>query len=595
MALFISTMAAQVWPRGTKDVAKGGKILVAEDDAEARELLMMSLADGDYDLLQAADGIEALHLLRTEHPDLLITDIVMPRMDGYELVRKLRQDESMSGTPVIFCSASYHEREVREMARSLGVRSTLSKPYDLEIVRETVNAALATKPPAGASPPPALPVEGGAQERLSALVTFSRRVFGQTDPAVILESTCDAARDILLAQVAQLVIVSDDDSRHATTSSGLSSEEMDRLLSSRMYRDLVQSLESGGAALYPMSPDESLADGGAPQRGDFGSMLGVPIASVTKSYGYLCVLNRIGLPGFTEEDLAVARAIATQVAVAYENALQHQALQDEIDRRAEMESEIRRLNQDLEKRVAERTAELEIANRELEAFSYSVAHDLRAPLRLIHAHVQMLREHKGPPGAREPTIHMEQIQRGAKEMSALIDGLLALSRVSHVEMRREPCTLDSLVKHAVDRASQEAQGREIEWRLNPLPAVSCDPELMQQVFANLIGNAVKYSRPRAKPIIEIGAGVVGQGEHGTTATPGDRFIYVRDNGVGFDMRYARKLFGVFQRLHRQDEFEGTGIGLATVSRIVERHGGTIWAEASPGRGAEFRFTLRGMD
>ncbi|GFE86244.1 ATP-binding protein [Steroidobacter agaridevorans] len=576
-------------------MAKGGKILVAEDDAEARELLMLSLADGDYDLLQAADGIEALHLLRTEHPDLLITDIVMPRMDGYELVRKLRQDESMSSTPVIFCSASYHEREVREMARSLGVRSTLSKPYDLEIVRETVNAALATKPPAATGGPPALIEDGGAQERLSALVTFSRRVFGQTDPAVILESTCDAARDILLAQVAQLVIVSDDGSRQVTTSSGLSGEEMERLLSSRMYRDMVQSLESGGSALYPMSPDESVANDGAPQRGDFVSMLGVPIASVTKSYGYLCVLNRIGLPGFTEEDLAVARAIAAQVAVAYENALQHQALQDEIDRRAEMESEIRRLNQDLEKRVAERTAELEIANRELEAFSYSVAHDLRAPLRLIHAHVQMLREHKGPPGAREPTIHMEQIQRGAKEMSALIDGLLALSRVSHVEMRREPCSLDNLVKHAVDRASQEAQGREIEWRLHPLPAASCDPELMQQVFANLIGNAVKYSRPRAKPVIEIGSGVVSESDTGTTAAPGERYIYVRDNGVGFDMRYARKLFGVFQRLHRQDEFEGTGIGLATVSRIVERHGGTIWAEASPGRGAEFRFTLRGMD
>jgi signal transduction histidine kinase/FixJ family two-component response regulator len=575
-------------------VAKGGKILVAEDDAEARELLMLSLADGDYDLLQAADGIEALHLLRTEHPDLLITDIVMPRMDGYELVRKLRQDESMSGTPVIFCSASYHEREVREMARSLGVRSTLSKPYDLQIVRETVDAALATKPSGATQPTPDVPVPGAAQERLSALVTFSRRLFGQTDPAAILDTACDAVRDILLAQVAQLTITTESGTRQGTTSSGLSADEMDRLLGSRMCRDLLQSLESGGSALYPMSPDEAVAEAGTTQRGDFVSMLGVPIASVAKSYGYICVLNRIGLPGFTEEDLAVARGIAVQVAVAYENALQHQALQNEIARRAEMESEIRRLNLDLERRVAERTAELEIANRELEAFSYSVAHDLRAPLRLIHAHVQMLREHKGPPGAREPGIHMEQIQRGAREMSALIDGLLALSRVSHVEMRREPVVLDELVKHAVDRLSQETPGRDIDWRLNPLPAVSCDPELMQQVFANLIGNAVKYSRPRARPVIEIGTGLVSDGDHGTTARRGERYIYVRDNGVGFDMRYARKLFGVFQRLHRQDEFEGTGIGLATVSRIVERHGGTIWAEASPGRGAEFRFTLRGM-
>ena len=561
-------------------MAKNGKILVAEDDAEARELLLLSLADGDYDLLEASDGVEALHLLRTEHPDLLITDIVMPRMDGYELVRKLRQDESMSATPVIFCSASYHEREVREMARSLGVRSTLSKPFDLKTVRATVNAALATKPSAPTQAPPAATVIGGAQERLSALVTFSRRLFGQTDPAGILETTCDAARDILLAQVAQLILISSDGQREGTTSSGLAGEELERLLSSRMYRELLRSLEAGGSALFPMSPDEATVERSGGQRGDFVSMLGVPIASAANSYGYICVLNRIGLPGFTEEDLAVARAIAAQVAIAYENARQHQ--------------EIRRLNQDLEQRVAERTAELEIANRELEAFSYSVAHDLRAPLRLIHAHVQMLREHRGPPGAREPAIHMEQIQRGARDMSALIDGLLALSRVSHVEMRREPVALDDLVRRAIDRLNQEAPAREIDWRLAPLPAVSCDPELMQQVFANLIGNAVKYSRPRPRPVIEVGMGTAVDNEGGSGVPAGARYIFVRDNGVGFDMRYARKLFGVFQRLHRQDEFEGTGIGLATVSRIVERHGGVIWAEASPGRGAEFRFTLAGM-
>jgi signal transduction histidine kinase len=531
----------------------------------------------------AADGVEALDVLRAEQPDLLITDIVMPRMDGYELVRKLRQDERIASMPVIFCSASYHEREVREMARSLGVRSTLSKPFDLKTVHTIVADALASRaaaPPPEPAPPTPKPA-AGAQERLSALVAFSRGLFGQTDPEGIVGSACHAARDILLAQCAQLVIADSDAPRRTYTASGLAADQIDRLLATRMYGDLRQSLEAGGCALYPMSPLESAPGGAMAQPGDFVSMLGVPIASVSHTYGYMCVLNRIGLPGFTEEDLAVARAIAAQVAVAFENARRHQTLQQEIERRAEMETEVRRLNLDLEQRVAARTAELEIANRELEAFSYSVAHDLRAPLRLINAHVQMLREYQGPPGAREPRLHVDQIQRGAQDMSALIDGLLALSRVSHVEMRREPTSLEALAKHAIERISQEVGDRPIEWRLAALPRVVCDPELMQQVFVNLIDNAVKYSRPRNPAVVEVGAEDV----------DGEAQIYVRDNGVGFDMRYSRKLFGVFQRLHRQDEFEGTGIGLATVNRIIERHGGRIWADSVVGRGSEFRFTL----
>jgi signal transduction histidine kinase/CheY-like chemotaxis protein len=561
-----------------------GKILVAEDDPEARELLKLLLGGGEYDLLEASDGVEALDLLRAEQPDLLITDIVMPRMDGYELVRKLRQDKTFSRLPVIFCSASYHEREVREMARSLGVRDTLLKPYDVHSVRQIVDAALGAPVEPAIDERPPRSVESGAQVRLSALVAFSRRLFGQRDPDTIVNSTCHAVRDILLAQCAHLVVSDGDGQRHVCTASGLDEEERDRLLESAMYGELLRTLEEGGSALFPMSPDEAAPEAAAAKPGDFVSMLGVPIASVSHSYGYLCVVNRLGLPAFTEEDLAIARAIAAQVAVAYENGRRQQELQEEVERRGGMEIEVRRLNQQLERRVAERTAELEIANRELEAFSYSVAHDLRAPLRLIHAHAQMLREHRGPPGAREPQIHMDQIQRGAKQMSALIDGLLALSRVSHVEMKREPIPLDALVRAAIERLEPESRSRPIDWRIEALPSVKCDPELMQQVFVNLIDNAVKYSRPRPKAIIEVG---VGEQE-------GRQYIFVRDNGVGFDMRYARKLFGVFQRLHRVDEFEGTGIGLATVSRIVERHGGTIWAESSPGRGAEFRFTLAGL-
>src|SRR4026207_2271491 len=183
----------------------GGEILVAEDDPEARELLLLLLEGGEYSLFEAADGMEALDLLRTEQPDLLITDIVMPRMDGYELVRRLRQDDRTANTSVIFCSASYHEREVREMARSLGVQSTLAKPFDFKTVRTTVDAAPAPRRHAP-TPAPGAAACAAAPDRLSALVAFSRRLFGLTEPEAIVESTCHASRDILLAQCAQLVI-----------------------------------------------------------------------------------------------------------------------------------------------------------------------------------------------------------------------------------------------------------------------------------------------------------------------------------------------------------------------------------------------------
>src|SRR5262245_44066614 len=252
----------------------GGKILVAEDDPEARELLLLLLEGGEYSLLEAADGMEALDLLRTEQPDLLITDIVMPRMDGYELVRRLREDDRTAHTSVIFCSASYHEREVREMARSLGVQSTLAKPFDHETVRTVVDAALAARLSlADTVSTPTVQVIGGAEERLSALVAFSRRLFGHTEAEAIVESTCHAARDILLAQCAQLVLADNEGTRHTCTASGLSNEQVDRLLGTRMYTEMRKSLEQGGCALFPMVPAETSQHAGANKPGDFVSML----------------------------------------------------------------------------------------------------------------------------------------------------------------------------------------------------------------------------------------------------------------------------------------------------------------------------------
>jgi signal transduction histidine kinase/DNA-binding NarL/FixJ family response regulator len=558
-------------------------ILVAEDDPEVRELLVLLLRSHDYELLEARDGMEAFELLHQRKPDLLITDVVMPRMDGYELVRRMRQDEALAKMPVILCSASYHGREIREMARTLDVSATLLKPYDVSTVPEIVDHVLSSHQVEDSSAQ-ALQLSQ-AQERLNAIVQFSRALFAQRTLDAIVSFACHAVRDILLAQCAQLELNAQGEyasgSKFKCVASGLGDAQLQQLLSASKCGDLIASARDGTASVFPARPEDAeVAHVSSP--GDFVSLLGLPISTATRRYGALCVINRIGSPSFSAEDLAVAKALTAQIGAAFENAARRIELEREVAHRKGAEDEIRELNLELEHRVAERTSQLEAANRELEAFTYSVAHDLRAPLRLIDASVQMLREPRLGL-QRSSILHLDQIQRGASNMSALIDGLLALSRVRHVEMRDQPVALNHLVKEAIQQLREDARGREIEWRIAELPTIPGDPELMLQVFVNLLSNAIKYSRPRARAVIEVG--VEREPEH---------HIFVRDNGVGFDMRFASKLFGVFQRLHRQDEFEGTGVGLATTSRIIERHGGRIWADSELGKGTTMRFTLPGI-
>jgi PAS domain S-box-containing protein len=245
----------------------------------------------------------------------------------------------------------------------------------------------------------------------------------------------------------------------------------------------------------------------------------------------------------------------------------------------EREAVILRLNRDLEQGVAELTA----ANQELEAFSYSVSHDLRAPLRHISGFVDLLRRGSAQKLDEKGQRQLETIARAARNMGQLIDDLLAFSRVGRTRLRREPVDMGFLVRETVQPIRLETAGR-IEWQIGDLPRVAADPALLRVVLTNLIGNAVKYSGTRERARIEVGATMEG-------APEGQAVLYVRDNGVGFEMEYAGKLFGVFQRLHRADEFEGTGIGLATVRRIVNRHGGRTWAEGRPGEGATFYFSL----
>jgi signal transduction histidine kinase len=242
---------------------------------------------------------------------------------------------------------------------------------------------------------------------------------------------------------------------------------------------------------------------------------------------------------------------------------------------------IREFNQELEERVQERTAELEAANQELEGFSSSVSHDLRGPLHLIDGYSTMLEENFGPVLGPEGKKYLQYIHKGVQEMSGIIEGLLNLSRLGRRELQKKMTSLDEIVQSVLADVQTGIHDRRIEWKVAALPAVECDAGLMKQVLLNLIGNSVKYTRRREAAVIEIGQATFG----------GEMVFFVRDNGAGFDMQYAEKLFGAFERLHRDDEFEGTGVGLATVRRIIQRHGGRIWAEAELDKGATFYFTL----
>jgi PAS domain S-box-containing protein len=255
---------------------------------------------------------------------------------------------------------------------------------------------------------------------------------------------------------------------------------------------------------------------------------------------------------------------------------------NDVTERHRTQQELERLNRELEDRVRSRTEQLEAANKELEAFSYSVSHDLRAPVRHIDGFVKLL-ERELPPATEKTAHYLRTIAASSQRMAALIDDLLALSRTGRAPLEMRTVPLRTLVEEVILDLKPDLARRKIDWRIAPLPAVRGDASLLRVVLQNLLDNAAKYTRPQRAAVVEIGVQRLDDGE---TA------VYVRDNGVGFDMRYADRLFGVFQRLHRADEFEGTGIGLATARRVIHRHGGRIWGEGEPGRGACFYFTVQ---
>jgi two-component system sensor histidine kinase/response regulator len=465
--------------RTNANLFSGAEILIAEDSQTQAEQLNHCLNTRGYAVTVTRNGKQALASAVQSKPAMVITDVVMPEMDGYTLCKEMKSSPALKDVPVILLTSLSRPQDI---VRGLecGADSFVRKPYEDTYLASRVEYILTN-------------VELRKSERLQVGV---RLQFGGQSHFITAER--QQILDLLISTFEGAVQIN---------------EELEI-----KQQELLEAKETLEARVE-------------------------------------------------ERTTELARA--------------NERLQTELAERKRAEDRVKELNQDLERRVAERTAQLGVANKDLEAFSYSVSHDLRAPLRHIDGFAHILIEKHSLQLTPDAQQLLKHIQEGTQKMGRMIGDLLNLARLDRRSMAFETTSLSPLVDSVVQDLKSETVEREIEWRVGSLSTVQCDPGLLRQVFANLLSNAVKYTRPRQRAVIEIGESTI----------EGQTVFFVRDNGAGFDSKHAGKLFGVFQRLHTDQEFEGTGIGLTTVERIIRKHGGRVWAEAETDKGATFHFSL----
>ncbi|AKJ04546.1 PAS domain S-box-containing protein [Archangium gephyra] len=624
----------------TEDTSRPA-VLVVKEHPELHRFLTEALQE-DYRVISAFDGQEGLEKARSLRPDIILTGTQLPGLSGESLVAALRQEEALEGVPIVVLSTRDDEALKLKLLHE-GAQDYLLKPFSAGEVRVRVRNLVQLK-----RVREELERRNHELERLRSREEAHYRAILDASPAVVYvkdlqgryllvnkayEAFMRRTREDLLGRTdAQLYSPEVAEAFRRNDLEALRRKtpvELEELAphadGMHVYRSIKFPMQDTAGQLYALggiSTDITLQKRAEEERERFFQLApdmfcvaGVDARFRRVNPAFTRVL------GWSEEELLAQsflelvhpedreRTLQEVADIAQgENALHFEnrylckdgswrwlawrtspatpdgaiyAAARDITVQREVQDAVRLLNQQLELRVSERTRQLEEANRELESFSYTVSHDLRAPLRHITGFVGLLERHAQGVLDAKAQGYLRTISESARRGGQLVDDLLAFSRMGRVEMRQSRLQLEPLVAEVWEELAPEREGRQLVLEVGPMPEARGDPAMLRLVFKNLLGNAVKYTRPRAEGRVEVRAEA---GEDGVV-------IHVKDNGVGFDMAYEDKLFGVFQRLHRASEFEGTGIGLAHVRRIITRHGGRTWGKGVVGQGATFSFFL----
>jgi signal transduction histidine kinase len=536
--------------------AAPARLLIVDDEAPQMRALCDILGQEGYVTQGFTAGREALAALRAQPFDVLLTDLMMPQIDGITLLRACHEiDRDLA------CLVMTGHGTVSTAVEALkaGALDYVMKPFNVSHILAVLTRALGVR---------RLQVENIQLRESVSIYELSRAITQGLDHRQVVERTLAAAAAQSDAGAVYLLVPQEHEDRSLVVAG----------MAGSLARPLSAAPPSGeplavwlGKASLQLEALAAQAEAPILFAHPFDAAIAValPVVSGGKLFGVLGFSPAHSQRRVSVGQLKALDVLARTAATAFATAA--------------LVSELKSMNEELEQRVQERTHELEIANKDLESFSYSISHDLREPLRAVEGFCEIFRTEFAANVPEEGRAVLARIASGASRMTQLVNDLLHLARFSREPLQRVPVPMRALVQQVLARLTEAVGARPISVQVGELPDCCADPGLLEQVWVNLLSNALKFTAGRDPARVEIGAL-----QQGTQS-----IYYVRDNGVGFDMRYAAKLFGVFQRLHSVQEFEGTGVGLSIVHRIVTRHGGRVWADSRPGEGTTFYFSLTG--